>query len=228
MQMKKILFCAGILALAASCAENEIDSISGQKEATKGISFEGALVETPTTRGDLAYDDVSGIHNFFWYAEKDQISIWSTNTTGATNANETTAWDKTKVVKYKATQSKANGVFTAYQDDNILDFQWEPGEKNWNDPTNEQFKSQFIATYPATVTLAANDKYEFSNLPTLNDQDQLTLDGQDVTKKIMMISHTTAVKENSYDAVGEKIDLNFIRPFTAVVFRTSGIDEEYD
>lgn len=34
MQMKKILFCAGILALAASCAENEIDSISGQKEAT--------------------------------------------------------------------------------------------------------------------------------------------------------------------------------------------------
>ena len=89
--MKKILFCAGILALAASCAENEIDSISGQKEATKGISFEGALVETPTTRGDLAYDDVSGIHNFFWYAEKDQISIWSTNTTGATNANETTA-----------------------------------------------------------------------------------------------------------------------------------------
>lgn len=99
--------------------------------------------------------------------------------------------------------------------------------KNWNDPTNEQFKSQFIATYPATVTLAANDKYEFSNLPTLNDQDQLTLDGQDVTKKIMMISHTTAVKENSYDAVGEKIDLNFIRPFTAVVFRTSGIDEEY-
>ena len=35
MQMKKILFCAGILALAASCAENEIDSISGQKEATK-------------------------------------------------------------------------------------------------------------------------------------------------------------------------------------------------
>ena len=40
MQMKKILFCAGILALAASCAENEIDSISGQKEATKGISNE--------------------------------------------------------------------------------------------------------------------------------------------------------------------------------------------
>ena len=91
----------------------------------------------------------------------------------------------------------------------------------------DRFKSQFIATYPATVTLAANDKYEFSKLPTLNDQDQLTLDGQDVTKKIMMISHTTAVKENSYDAVGEKIDLNFIRPFTAVVFRTSGIDEEY-
>ena len=225
--MKKILFCAGLLALVASCAENELDSISGQKGATKGISFEGALVEAPTTRGDLAYDEVSGIHNFFWYAEKDQISIWSTNTKDATNSNSTTAWNVAKVVKYKATQSKANGVFTAIQDDNILDFQYEPGTYDWADPANEQYKSQFIATYPSTVTLAAVDKYEFSNLPTLNDQDQLTLDGQDVTKKIMMISHTTAVKENSYDAVGEKIDLNFIRPFTAVVFRTSGIDEEY-
>ena len=230
MQMKKNLFCAGILALAASCAENEIDSISGQKEATKGISFEGALVETPTTRGDLAYDDVSGIHNFFWYAETDKISIWSTNTKGATNSNNSTAWDNTKVVKYKATQSKANGVFTAYQDDNILDFQYGPGEKDWADPSNEQYKSQFIVTYPSTVSFEkekATGVYEFSALPELTNQNQQTLDGKDVTEKIMMLSLTKAVKENSYDAVGEKIDLKFVRPFTAVVFRTQGVDEEY-
>jgi hypothetical protein len=232
MQMKKILFCAGILALAASCAENELDSISGQKEATKGISFEGALVETPTTRGDLAYDDVSGIHNFFWYAETDKISIWSTNTTatGMNIGNNTTSWVPANKAMYKATQSKANGVFTAYQDDNILNFQHEPGTYDWADPTNEQYKSQFIATYPSTVTFEkekATGVYEFSALPELTNQNQQTLDGKDVTEKIMMLSLTKAVKENSYDAVGEKIDLKFVRPFTAVVFRTQGVDEEY-
>lgn len=234
--MKKILFCAGLLALAASCAENELDSISGQNGATRGISFEGTLVEAPTTRGDLVYDDVSGVHSFFWYAEKDQISIWSTNTTaiGSKIGNNTTAWVADNSAKYKATQSKAKGVFTAVDNNNILDFQWglgtTGGEKDWTNPDNEQFKSQFLATYPSTVKLEADKsdgKFEFSALPALNAQDQKTLDGQDVTSKIMMISLTKAVKENSYDAVGEKIDLNFNRPFTAVVFRTKGIDKEY-
>lgn len=234
--MKKILFCAGLLALAASCAENELDSISGQNGATRGISFEGTLVEAPTTRGDLVYDDVSGVHSFFWYAEKDQISIWSTNTTanGLNIGNNTTAWAAANSAKYKATQSKAKGVFTAVDNDNILDFQWglgtTDGVKDWTKPDNVQFKSQFLATYPSAVKLEAdkNDgKFEFSALPALNNQDQKTLDGQDVTSKIMMVSLTKAVKENSYDAVGEKIDLNFNRPFTAVVFRTKGIDKEY-
>lgn len=234
--MKKILFCAGLLALAASCAENELDSISGQNGATRGISFEGTLAEAPTTRGDLVYDDVSGVHSFFWYAEKDQISIWSTNTTatGVNIGNNTPAWVAANSAKYKATQSKAKGVFTAVAGDNILDFQWglgtTGGVKDWTDPDNEQYKSQFLATYPSTVTLAADKgdgKFEFSALPTLTAQDQKTLDGQDVTSKIMMVSLTKAVKENSYDAVGEKIDLSFNRPFTAVVFRTKGIDEEY-
>lgn len=228
--MKKILFCAGLLALAASCAENELDSISGQNGASRGISFEGTLVETPSTRGDLAYDEVSGLHNFFWYAEKDQISIWSTNTTanGSNVGNNTTAWVPANSAKYKATQSKAKGVFTAINDDNILDFQWE--DKDWTVPANEQYKSQFIATYPSAVKLAADKsdgKFEFSDLPELANQTQTALDGKDVTGKIMMISITKAVKENSYDAVGEKIDLSFNRPFTAVVFRTKGIDKEY-
>lgn len=229
--MKKILFCAGLLALAASCAENELDSISGQNGASRGISFEGTLVETPSTRGDLAYDEVSGLHNFFWYAEKDQISIWSTNTTanGSNVGNNTTVWEPANSAKYKATQSKAKGVFTAINDDNILNFQWDAEAKDWTDPANEQYKSQFIATYPSIVKLAADKtdgKFEFSGLPELADQTQTTLDGKDVTEKIMMISITKAVKENSYDAVGEKIDLSFNRPFTAVVFRTKGIDKE--
>lgn len=230
--MKKILFCAGLLALAASCAENELDSISGQNGATKGISFQGALVDTPTTRGDLAFDEVSGIHNFFWYAEHDNISIWSTNTTavGTDIGNDTPTWVATKSAKYKATQSKAKGVFTAINDENILEFQWGPGDKDWTDLANETYKSQFIATYPSTVQLVGDKtegKFEFSDLPALANQQQAKLDGQDVTSKIMMISLTKAIKENSYDAVGEKIDLEFNRPFTAVVFRTAGIDEEY-
>lgn len=103
--MKKILFCAGLLALVASCAESELDSISEQAGATRGISFEGTLVETPTTRGDLAYDEVSGIHNFFWYAETDNISIWSTNTnaTGTNKGNNTPTWVAANSTTYKAT-----------------------------------------------------------------------------------------------------------------------------
>lgn len=240
--MKKILFCAGLLALVASCAESELDSISEQAGATKGISFEGTLVETPTTRGDLAYDEVSGVHNFFWYAETDRISIWSTNTMASdmSKANNTTAWVVANSTQYKATQSKDKGVFTATEDGNILNFQWAPGApgvlpekvgtKDWTNLANEVYKSQFIATYPSTVILAADKtegKYEFSSLPSLANQTQSTADGQDVTKKIMMVSLTKAVKENSYDAVGEKIELNFVRPFTAVVFRTTGIDKEY-
>ena len=228
--MKKILFCAGLLALAASCTENELDSISGQDGAAKGISFEGTLVETSTTRADLAYDEVSGLHNFFWYAEKDKISVWSTNTKTATNANSTTDFDASKVVEYKATQSKAKGVFTAVDDNNILDFQYEADAYDWTKPESEQYKSQFIATYPSTVKLLSDKgdgKFEFEGLPTLANQTQATLDGKDVTDKIAMISYTKAVKENSYDAVGEKIDLNFVRPFTAVIFRTKGINDEY-
>ena len=104
--MKKLLFCASILALAVSCTEDEFDSVAIKGEQYKGISFESSLMETPQTKGSLEYDAVAGKHNFFWYAEKDRIGIWSVNTKAKSinTGSSVTAWiDANKAATYKAT-----------------------------------------------------------------------------------------------------------------------------
>lgn len=225
--MKRVLFCAGILALAASCAEDQFESVQVPQNQLKGISFGAELAQAPATRGDLAYNEDTKAYDFFWYAEKDKINIWSTNTKNASNANSASTFDKDKVVTYKATQSAARGVFTGYQDDNILDFEYGPDQIDMTDPDDvEAKKSQFFAVYPtrSTVEDITDGKFRIGTLPALNAQDQTAKNGSDVTSKLMMYSLTEAVAENSYDAVGEKIDLKFVRPFTAMVFKTEGVD----
>lgn len=225
--MKRVLFCAGILALAASCAEDQFESVQVPQNQLKGISFGAELAQAPATRGDLAYNEDTKAYDFFWYAEKDKINIWSTNTKNASNANSASTFDKGKVVTYKATQSAARGVFTGYQDDNILDFRYGPDDIDMTDPDDvEAKKSQFFAVYPITSTVEniTGGKFRIGTLPALNAQDQTAKNGSDVTSKLMMYSLTEAVAENSYDAVGEKINLKFVRPFTAMVFKTEGVD----
>lgn len=225
--MKRVLFCAGILALAASCAEDQFESVQVPQNQLKGISFGAELAQAPATRGDLAYNEDTKAYDFFWYAEKDKINIWSTNTKNASNANSTSNFDKDKFVTYKATQSAARGVFTGYQDDNILDFRYGPDDIDMTDPDDvEAKKSQFFAVYPttSTVEVITDGKFRIGTLPALNAQDQTAKNGSHVTNKLLMYSLTEAVAENSYDAVGEKIDLKFVRPFTAMVFKTEGVD----
>lgn len=234
--MKKLLFCASILALAVSCTEDEFDSVAMKGEQYKGISFESSLMEAPQTKGNLEYDAVAGKHNFFWYAEQDRIGIWSVNTkaTGINSGTEVTAWTDAKAATYKATQSAPRGVFTGVDDDNILNFYYAPEDYAGKTEAEIASKSaKFFAIYPygGTFTTTAEttngEQFTISNLPALANQTQATADGADVTKKLLMYSYTTAYPENDYDAVGEKIDLRFIRPFTALVFSTKGIDEEY-
>ena len=227
--MKRVLFCAGILALAASCAEDQFESVQVPQNQLKGISFGAELAQAPATRGDLAYNEDTKAYDFFWYAEKDKINIWSTNTTatGSNVATGGTSWSKDNKAQYKATQSAARGVFTGYQDDNILDFQYGPDDIDMTDPDDvEAKKSQFFAVYPTTSTMEeiTDGKFRIGGLPALNAQNQTAKNGSDVTSKLMMYSLTEAVAENSYDAVGEKIDLKFVRPFTAMVFKTEGVD----
>ena len=71
--MKKILFCAGLMALAASCTQDELlnDSVM---EQSKGLSFSAIVPEDLSSRGTL-YEN-NDKFPFFWHAEKDKIEIW--------------------------------------------------------------------------------------------------------------------------------------------------------
>lgn len=236
--MKKILFCAGLLALITSCTDDEYASLSHNENA-KGITFEVITPEGSTTRGGLDIDETNNTYPYFWHAEVDKISIWSTRTNMGLNPSvpgksDWSGWSgvwSSSMAKYKATQSKVNGVFTGDDDTNVLTFANEvDGSEN-----AEELKAKtasFIATYPATmevadVTTNNNDvtdveEIKLTKLPVLTSQDL-----NSSVNKIAMYSYTQATKNKSYEAVGEKIGLRFIRPFTAAVFKTKGITEEY-
>lgn len=234
--MKKYLFCAGVLALAVSCTENELDSFSAQNEAAKGIVFTAEISEAPTTKSDLKYDDASGVHEFFWYAEQDRINIWSTNTKvtapgGSANGNGGTSFDVDKKAIYKATKSMVNGDFTAIDDDNWLEFNTD-SKTDWTNSANDSKKSEFFATYPKEVvaeefngTKADGYTVLLSGLPAINEQNTDELNGKAVTEIMPMFSYSVAYPEASYDAVGEKVGLEFVRPFAGALFTTKGVTE---
>lgn len=228
--MKRILFCAGVLALAASCTESEYDSLSVKNEAVKGVTFGVEIAETPATRADLAPEDAEGVQQFFWYAEQDRINIWSTNTTdynegsdSEDNANSTGTFDVNKKAQYKATKSMANGDFTAIDDENWILFSGSSTKVN---------PSEFLAIYPTSINVDAIDgdktngyTVTLTNLPAIANQNTSALNGSAVTDLMPMYSYTTAYPTNSYDGVGEKIGLNLIRPFGAAKFVTKGVTE---
>lgn len=142
--MKKVLLCAGVLALAASCTESELDSISEQK-GQKGITFQSEEVATEgaSTRGGFVPGE--GTYVPYWYGEKDLIAVWGTKVT-ATGANIANAADdfltlaKSPAI-YKATKSASLGEFAGKQPDQILDFSG----------STEKNPSKFFAIYPSTL-----------------------------------------------------------------------------
>lgn len=225
--MKKLLFCAGVLALAVSCTE-ELDTLSVQQEQAKGISFVATDGNDAATKGHFEEED--GNYLPFWWAEQDRIAIFSTNTKGVTGgngtgSNTTDAWaigtastyDVTPAM-YKATQSQRYGWFTGVDDNNTLDF---------NDATKT---SQFLAIYPYTsgntkVASQTAGTFEISGLPVLTAQTQKDVNGNGIYENMVKWSYSTAKKENSYDAVGEKVNLNFQRVLSGMVFKTANASE---
>lgn len=213
--MKRILFCAGILALAASCTEDEFDSFATQNGQTQGITF---TAEAPVTK--IQWDETEISYVPFWYAEQDRIAIYGIGVldnndgkvpgTGAGDSwDEITGEPKT----YKATQSEKIGKFTAVDDNNMLKFD---GSK----------EARFLGLYPETVKAewdAAAKGLKISTLPTLGTQTQETTKGYN--ENIMMYSLSTASKVNDYDAVGENASLSFQRPFSALVLSTDNANE---
>lgn len=211
--MKRILFCAGILALAASCTEDEFDSFATQNGQTQGITF---TAEAPVTK--IQWDETETSYVPFWYAEQDRIAIYGIGVLDKNGSklpnNAGDSWDEISTsVEYKATQSEKIGKFTAVNDDNMLKFD---GSK----------EARFLGLYPETVEAEWNASakgLKISGLPTLDIQTQETTKGYN--KNVMMYSLSTASKVNDYDAVGENASLSFQRPFSALVLSTDNANE---
>lgn len=226
--MKRILFCATILALVASCTQDEFETNSAQGgQQLKGITFTSVTPDTPTTKGDLNLNDDGGSFSYFWYAEQDRINIWSTwaENNDATKGSGSDDWNlgDGAYATYKATQSSAQGKFTGIDDSNILDF------------VNTTNTSNFFAAYPGAkgsetgvkvVGQNADGAFVLAGLPSLKNQTQTNKNSAvEMSAKQLMYSYSTGKKVNSYDAVGENINLRFTRPFTAALFQTVGADE---
>lgn len=129
-------------------------------------------------------------------------------------------------VTYKATQSATKGWFTSIDDDNMLGFP---------DDSDDENTSRFFMFYPSKdidVEISAPDPTTgqtiwVKELPLLADQKQLKNDNSNIAKSVFMFSDSEGYAEKSYNSVGEKLNIEFIRPFTAVVYNTEGHEEEF-
>lgn len=228
-EMKKILFCAGVLALAASCTEDFDTASLQQTQQESGIVFTTGD-DAVTTRGE--YQDVNGIYYPFWTAEKDYISVFSYRT--KTNSTNNSSWgsdadglNATKV-SYKATRSERNAYFTGVQPNQVLDF----------DGATETYPAKFIAFFP--VLTNGVEKYEYEPktgggtkakitiaLPEIkNAQTQANTTGQSIYSMIAKYAVANGYPESdNVAAVGENIDLHFTRLTPAIVYQTKGLDD---
>lgn len=229
--MKKLLFCAGVFALAVSSCTEDLDTLSVQQEQAKGITFVAGDENAAVTKGfyDEVVDGEEVSYEPFWWAEQDRIGIISKNTKKGYSAFGTTinGWETTNLTTntavYKATQSQRTGVFTSVDDVNMLDFN--------NANTNP---AEFLAIYPYniadgsggnnyTVSSTTAGTIEVGSLKNLTTQSQNDVQGNGIYENMLKWSYTTATPdaEKPYEAVGEKIELNFNRVLSGLVFKTA-------
>ena len=230
--MKKILFFAGLLAFVTSCTDDElISSGSYNQELPNGISFNGSVADVAESRGMLTYDEAAQNFPFFWYAEQDKINVYAfgevekmDGTATQTPANSWAKLQNPQSVIYKATQSKANGQFTAKDETNLIQF------ADTTASNKKLAEATFAATYNATVAEVSFDKNKaidtISIKPTvaLNTQDYAT---NNVTAYLPMYSVSQATQAEEYNSVGESVGLKFYRYGNIIGFQSTGIDATY-
>ena len=229
--MKKILFCAGVLALAASCTEDFDTASLQQTQQESGIVFTTGD-DAVATRGE--YLDENGVYYPFWTAEKDLISVFSAGTT-STSTGDNKWTDVTgftgSAVTYKATRSERNAYFTGNEPSHVLDFKG----------VSEAEPAKFVAFFPALInsgsidvsgvtftTSKANkvttDKVTIG-LPTIWNQIQENVSGQSIYSLIAKYAVANGYAQtSSIAAVGENINLQFTRLNPAIVYQTKGLD----
>lgn len=211
--MKKILFCAGLLALAASCSDNDYESLSKQNQNAEGISF--VLDKAAETRGELEYDGTSK-HQFRWWAEDDIVAVKNRNT-----VENVSNWG---AVEYKATRSVlGDPALTAKSPSDILHFTGVVANESNQAEVNAK-SANFLAYYPAATSVVSfNDADALSPavfaLPALAGQ---VGTGKSAADRLFMYDYTSAYATKSYESVGEAVKLSFTRPSTALVFKLNG------
>ena len=224
--MKKILFCAGVLALAASCTEDFDTASLQQTQQESGIVFTTGD-DAVATRGE--YLDENGVYYPFWTAEKDLISVFSAGTT-STSTGDNTWTDATEftgsLVTYKATRSERNAYFTGNEPSNVLDFKG----------VSESVPAKFVAFFPSLedatgVTFTTNTASKVTTdkviigLPTIWNQTQENVSGQSIYSLIAKYAVANGYAQtSSIAAVGENINLQFTRLNPAIVYQTKGLD----
>lgn len=240
--MKKILFCAGVLALAASCTEDFDTASLQQTQQESGIVFTTGD-DAVTTRGE--YQDVNGVYYPFWTAEKDLISVFSYRTSQDADGNgvadkfnlswgNVTGFNATKVT-YKATRSERNAYFTGNEPGHVLDFT--TGKTNATENATEVTPGKFVAFFPA-LDNGVKD-YKFTSLPggggvdTIKialpeieqNQKQETTKGLNIYTQIAKYAFANGYPQSSsVAAVGENLPLQFNRLNPAIVYQTKGLN----
>lgn len=222
--MKKILFYGGLLALATSCADQEFEGLKGDSGKTEGISFVTAEANTR-----IQYDKEGSVWNPFWYAEQDRITIFANGVTlGGKTTTGYDAWNKLAATgaDYKATKSESQANFTSINDANLLTFV--------ADKTGKK-EAKFFAVYPSTTekisVVAKTTKGQPDTLAIANIFDGLA--SQKVTtakgenKAVVMFAHATAKQEAVYEAVGEKVALQFEYATPIIKVGTKNLSDEY-
>lgn len=230
--MKKILFCAAVVTLAAACT-NEDDLVMNQDNSrAKGLTFDVTLAEGVTTRGEISQDE-NGKYPFFWYAETDRINAYANNTdAGDSNADEKGlvktigtdgAWTLPSAASsYKATKSSGVGQFTAAND---VDMLW---LKDYKANDVEGTTATIVATYGISATGIMSEMKGAKVAPGKLTSLILTTTESNATQTVAranavvapMYSISTAVKEEAYNSLGEKANLKLLRPFATLRFTT--------
>ena len=246
--MKKLLYCAVVVALATACTNEDDFAVNPSSQGQgQGLTFNVTLAENNVqTKGELKEEN--GKYPFFWYAEQDRIDVLGLNLEAATADDEGYGDNKvdagsSQVVKgvashsagvwsnldnpavYKATQSQGEGWFTAASDADMLAFD---GDKT----------ATIVATYGDIKVKSVTSKMNADDSDIVPGEDGITglvvtTTAGNSTQTVKranqviapMYSVSSAVSEAPYQSVGERANLKLIRPFPVLRFTTKNVSK---
>lgn len=227
--MKKILYGAALLALAAGCAENELDSISTQQNKIEGVTFKAEL-EEPATRAQ--WEKEGAKWNMFWYAERDKMDIYvknaaigNPNTPVAGRAN-LTKWAVGNKAVYKASRTLGEGYFVANDQSETINFTWNDAAT----PEATWFNPSFRYVWPANTKVELDATDLVATLPALKDQKQTDMNGASTIKYAFMSGKMDNVVIPADSASGSDvlIGMKLTRKFPLAVYSVKNYDDYKD